>query len=75
MEIEDQVQVKVTTGEECLVCEKKMSQGSVTIEVTFKIHLIITTKEMRYQMHLSCAERLRNILDTRIDEGRAEESA
>ena len=75
MALDDQVRVMVTSGEECFVCEQRIAPGKVVIQVTFRINLVITTKEVVYEMHIKCGEKLRDVLGERIDEAHAEETS
>jgi hypothetical protein len=69
MSIEDNVQVvQYPEPLECLVCDGKIAIHETAIEVRFNIDLILTTKEVRKQMHVRCAESLERLLHQRIIE-------
>ena len=75
MAFQDNVKVVVSAGEECFVCEKPIRSRGIAVQVSFRIPLVITSTTVERQMHLVCAEALRDTLDERIDEGRREESS
>ena len=75
MSFQDNVRVVVSGGEECFVCERRIQPRAFVVQVSFKVPLVITSTTVERQMHLACAEQLRDTLQDRIDEGRREESA
>jgi len=68
--INDKLKVVLGDGSECLVCPKDVEKGSIALEVTATVNLVLAKKDVRMQMHIHCAEELYELLAMRIGEAR-----
>jgi len=65
-DITQNIVVTKSEGQECFVCEKPIKKGELCVRATFKIGLVITSKQVHEHAHCACAIVLAKLLYTRV---------